>query len=99
MSPKKPALACAVAAACGVTAAPAQAATDLTEIQLTAGSLDFGTAFGAGNFPSTQLTGTAQTVSASVGNWSVNDARGSLLGWNVKIGASQFTDDNGTVGD
>jgi hypothetical protein len=75
----------------GLVALPAQAATDPTNITLTGGSLDFGTPFSAGDFPSTQLNGSVQTVTADVGNWSVNDARGSLLGWNVTIAAGQFT--------
>ena len=93
-------LAVAAATAAVLAAAPvAQAGTDTTQIQLTAGTLAFGTEFSAADFPATQLTGSLQTVSTSVGNWSVNDARGSLLGWNVKIGATRFTDTNGTPGD
>jgi len=84
-----------------VAAAPAHAASgsDTTSITLTAGSLDFGTGFAAADFPTTALNGSVQIVSTSVGNWSVNDARGNLLGWNVKIGATRFTDNNGTPAD
>ncbi len=100
MSPRKfLTTAAAIAALGAVSVAPAQAATDDTQIELTAGALDFGTTFSAANFPTTQLNGLAQTVSTSVSNWSVNDATGSLLGWNVKISASRFTDNNGTAGD
>jgi hypothetical protein len=82
-------------------AGPAHAAsgTDLTSIQLIGGTLDFGTGFSASNFPATSLNGMPQTVTTAVGNWSVNDARGTLLGWNVKVQASQFTDDGGTPAD
>jgi hypothetical protein len=104
MSARKWLAGSAALAALGLTigTAPASAAgstTDTTSITITAGSLDFGSNFTAANFPNTALTGLAQTVTTSVSNWSVNDATGSLLGWNVKIGATRFTDNNGTAGD
>jgi putative surface cell wall-binding protein len=76
-----------------LAAAPvAQAATDDTSITLAAGELTYTTPFTAGDFPSTTLTGLAQTKRASVNAWTVTDARGSLLnGWNVTVAASQFT--------
>lgn len=94
------ALAAVVALAAAASPASAQTSvTDTTSIELTSGSLDFGTGFAAADFPTTALTGGVQTVSTSVGNWSVNDASGSLLGWNVKIGATRFTDNRGTPSD
>jgi hypothetical protein len=96
MHARKLAAACAAAAAAvAVAAVPVQAATDTTAITLTGGALDFATPFTAADFPSTQLTGSAQTIKATVNNWSVNDARGSLLGWNVKIQASRFETSDG----
>jgi len=89
----------AALAAAPVPAVAQGTGTDATSITVTAGSLGFGTNFAAANFPNTALSGLAQTVSTSVGTWSVNDARGSLLGWNVKVGATRFTDQNGTPGD
>jgi hypothetical protein len=89
---RKLGLAFAVAASAAALATPAHAAQDLTEVTVTAGTLDFGTAFSAANFPAVQLDGTVKTVAANVANWSVNDARGSLVGWNVTIAASPFTD-------
>lgn len=91
-----------IAALTAASASPAGAqtsATDTTSVTLTAGSLSFGTGLAAADFPSTSLSGVAQTVTTSVGNWSVDDSRGSLLGWNVKIGATRFTDQNGTPAD
>lgn len=91
-----------IAALAAVAASPASAqdsGTDTTSVTLTAGTLAFGTDFAAANFPTTALTGVAQTITTSVGNWSVDDSRGSLLGWNVKIGATRFTDQNGTASD
>lgn len=62
-----------------------------TSVTLSAGTLTFATAFTAGDFPTTPLNGLVQNVSADVAAWSVNDARGSLLPWNVKVRATQFT--------
>lgn len=78
----------------GLAVAPAaNAATgsDTTSITLNAGSLTFDTNFTADDFPNTTLTGLAQVVNAKTNAFSVNDATGSLLGWNVKVRASQFS--------
>lgn len=82
--------ACA-AAALAVAPAAASAATDTTSVTLAAGQLTFATSFTAGDFPTTTLNGLVQTVNAATNAWSVNDATGSALGWNVKIRASQFS--------
>lgn len=89
-------------AAAAALAAPGAAhaqATDTTSVTLSAGSLTFPTTLAASNFPATQLNGQVQTLNAAVGDWSVNDATGALLGWTVQVKASQFTDNNGTAGD
>ena len=76
-----------------VAPASASAATDETQVTLSAGDLTYTTPFSAGNFPNTSLTGLQQVVRASVNPWKVTDARGGLLnGWNVTVSASRFTD-------
>lgn len=79
------------AAAVALAVPAAASAQDSTSITLNPGSLTFTDAFDADDFPATTITGLRQTVTTGTGTWSVNDARGSLLGWNVKIRASQFT--------
>ncbi|MGI8862974.1 MAG: WxL domain-containing protein [Solirubrobacteraceae bacterium] len=79
--------------AIAVLAAPAGAlgSTATTSATLTAGALAFSTGPSAGNFPSTALTGAAQTIHASFPTWGVNDATGSGAGWHVTFQASQFS--------
>ena len=43
------------------------------------------------NFGGVTLNGTAQTTTASVGTFTVTDARGTGVGWNVTVQATQFT--------
>jgi hypothetical protein len=79
-------------AALALAAAPAAAsASGTTSVAITGGSLGFVTAPVPGNFSPVTLNGSVQTTTATIPNWSVNDATGSLLGWNVKISATQFT--------
>jgi len=76
-----------------IAPAGALAATDDTQVTLSAGALTYTTPLSAGNFPNTSLTGVQQVVRASVNPWKVTDARGGLLnGWNVTVSASRFTD-------
>lgn len=82
----------AAAAALALPAGAAAQATDTTSVTLTAGTLTFSDVFDADNFANTPLTGLAQPVNTGTGTWAVNDARGSLLGWNVKIRATRFSD-------
>jgi hypothetical protein len=96
---KKLALTGATLAVAAVLATPAHAGTDVTSISLLGGNLDFATAFSASDFPATTLNGAGQTVTTAVANWAVNDARGTGLGWNVKVQATRFTDDGGTSSD
>jgi hypothetical protein len=48
------------------------------------------------NFPGVTLNGTAQTVSASLAGFSVDDARGTGVGWHVTAQATQFAEHDGT---
>lgn len=79
----------AVASAFAVAPMAAQAATTDATGTLTAGSLSNTapviTAF------STALTGVNQTVTTDVGAWSVNDARGNNLGYNITLAATAPT--------
>jgi hypothetical protein len=87
----------AVAGAIAALAAPASALAGTTSVTINGGTLDFGTAPSVGNFTAVTLDGSlVKTTNASVSNWSVNDATGSLLGWHVNVAASQFTTGGGT---
>lgn len=81
-------------AAAAALAAPgaALAAVDDTSVTVTGGSLTYTTPFTAGDFTGVTLGATAQTTNADVADWTVTDLRGTLLGWNVTVSASQFTD-------
>lgn len=81
----------AAAAALAVPGAASAQETDDTSITLNAGTLTISDEILAGDFPNTTLTGLVQVVNAGTDAWSVNDARGSLLGWNVKMKATQFS--------
>lgn len=48
------------------------------------------------NFPGVTLDGSAQTVSASLAGFSVDDARGTGEGWRVMVQATQFAEHDGT---
>jgi hypothetical protein len=79
-------LAFAAVAAVGVSPAYAEAAPDDTQFSVTAGALAFGASPGAPNVPTLPgltLNGQAQTLNATMSNWSVADATGSGSGWRV----------------
>lgn len=61
-----------------------------TSVVLNAGTLTITTPTVA-NFGGITLNGTAQTTNAALGTFSVTDARGSGIGWNVTVQATQFT--------
>ena len=61
-----------------------------TSVVLTGGTLNI-TAPSVGNFTGVTLNGTAQTTSATMGTFSVVDSRGTGVGWNVTVQATQFT--------
>lgn len=44
-----------------------------------------------GNFTGVTLNGSAQSTTASMGTFTVTDARGTGVGWNVTVQATQFT--------
>jgi hypothetical protein len=48
------------------------------------------------DFPGITLNGTAQTVSAQLATFTVDDSRGTGAGWNVTVQATQFAEHNGT---
>jgi hypothetical protein len=73
----------------------ALAATDDTSVTLSGGTLAFTTAPTANNFAGVTLSGATQTLTTNFNDWRVSDARGSGAGWNVTIGASQFSDGAG----
>jgi hypothetical protein len=96
------ALFCAIAvvAFTGLTGV-AFAEDDGTSAVLTGGSLNISTALEAGTFAGT-LTGAAQVLDADVAGggtvfsgFSINDPRGTAVGWNVTMQATVF--DNATV--
>jgi putative surface cell wall-binding protein len=77
-----------LAASCGLCLAastPALAATDTTQFAVTAGALAFVTVPDVPNLPGLTLNGQAQTLNATMGNFSVVDATGSASGWHVSV--------------
>lgn len=78
------AVATSALAAC-VLPATALGANDTTQFSVTAGSLAFGTTPDAPNLPGLTLNGQAQTLNATMANYSVADATGSGAGWNVTV--------------
>jgi hypothetical protein len=58
-------------------------------VVLTGGSLTI-TSPVPGNFSGVTLNGTAQTSTAAVPTFSAVDARGTGVGWNITVGATQF---------
>jgi hypothetical protein len=79
-----PAAAIAVA---GAGPAAAATSTDHAQFAVTAGTLSFVTApnLAGVSFGNTTLNGQAQTVNATMPNYTVNDATGGALGWNVTV--------------
>lgn len=90
----------AVTAVAGTTllaGAHAPAFANPADVVVTGGSLAITTAPLAGNFVGLTLNGTAQTTTASLDDFEVNDARGSGLGWNVTVQATTMAEHNGTA--
>lgn len=71
----------------GATAPSALA--DDTNVTVTGGSLSLGS-ITTGDFGGVTLNGTAQSTTATMNAFTVTDARGTGLGWNVTISASSF---------
>ena len=67
-----------------------------TDAVVTAGTLAATTPTTA-NFTGIALNGTAQTTTAAVGTFSVNDATGTGAGWKVTAQGTQFAAHNGTA--
>lgn len=89
-------IAVVAAAAVGVSASPALAATDDTNVTVTGGVLSITNPVVA-NFTGVTLNGAAQTTTAAVGAFSVNDATGTGSGWNVTVQASQLAQYDSTL--
>lgn len=68
-------------------------AADTTDVTVTGGSLTI-TNPTVDNFTGVTLNGSAQTTTAALASFSVSDLRGTGTGWNVTVGASQFTEVN-----
>lgn len=71
-------------------AGTAQAATDTTTATLDPGTATM-TAPTFSDFTNTVLNGSSQSKTTAVTNWSVNDARGNGLGWEVTMAASELS--------
>lgn len=89
-------IAVVAAAAVGVSASPALAATDATNVTVTGGVLSITNPVVA-NFTGVTLNGAAQTTTAAVDAFSVNDATGTGGGWNVTVQASQLAQYDSTL--
>jgi hypothetical protein len=77
----------AALAVTGAGAAQAATSTDHAQFSVTAGALSFVTApnLAGVSLGNTTLNGQAQTVNATMPNYTVNDATGGALGWNVTV--------------
>lgn len=75
-------------AAAAIAPAAAAAETDTSTVTVEGASVPTLTAPSFGDFPDVTLNGSRQTVSASVASWSVTDARGTGLGWDVRVSAT-----------
>jgi hypothetical protein len=71
----------------GAAAAQAATSNDHAQFAVTGGALSFVTApnLAGVSFGNTTLNGQAQTVNATMPNYTVNDATGGAAGWNVTV--------------
>lgn len=84
------------AIAIGALAPAAQAATDPTNVTVTAAELTLG-AISVGDFGSVTLDGTVNTATAAMPAFTADDSRGSGAGWSITIGATEFAEWDGTA--
>lgn len=84
------------AIAIGALAPAAHAAADPTNVTVTAAELTLG-AISVGDFTAVTLDGTVNTTTAAMAAFTVDDSRGSGAGWNVTIGATEFTEWDSTL--
>jgi hypothetical protein len=75
--------------------APAAFASDGTQAVVTGGTLSISNP-AAGDFTPVTLNGTDQSPTASLAAFTVNDARGTGVGWHVTAQASQFANAGAT---
>lgn len=94
-SRRRPAIVAALALAALALAPAGALASGATSVAIGGGTTDFMTAPVPGNFTAVTLDGTLQSTTAAIPTWSVNDASGSLSGWNVKMSATQFSTGSG----
>ncbi|MEO7804938.1 MAG: WxL domain-containing protein [Actinomycetota bacterium] len=80
-----------------IATAPSAFGVDPTDIIVTAGSLAITTAPTVANFAGITLSGVAQTTTAAMDSFQINDARGSGAGWNVTVQGTQMSEHNGTI--
>ena len=73
----------ALTATVALGAAPAQAAPDDSQFSVEGGALALTTAPNVPPLPALTLSGSAQTLNATMSNWQVKDATGSASGWNL----------------
>ena len=72
-------------------------AQDTTTAVVTAGTLSITAAVPVDNFVGRNITGAAQTTTATMDPYTVSDLRGSGAGWHVTAVASQFTTAGGAL--
>lgn len=84
------------AVAIAAVAPAAHAADDPTNVTVTAAEITLG-AISVGDFTAVTLDGTANTTTATMAAFSIDDARGSGAGWNVTIGATEFAEWDGAA--
>lgn len=70
----------------------ATASTTPVTAQINSGLLSITPPTSISNFPNVTLNGQVQQVYDTLSNWNVTDATGTGDGWNVTLGASQFTE-------
>ena len=87
----------AATAALVVAIAPMAKAADPTDVTVTGGTLGITTPPTVANFGAITLNGTAQTTTAAMDAFEVNDARGTGEGWNVTVQATRFAEHDGTA--
>ena len=84
------------ALAVAAMAPAAHAAADPTNVTVTAADFTLG-AISVGDFGAVTLDGTANTTTATMAAFSVDDSRGSGAGWSVTIGATEFAEWDGST--
>ncbi len=90
MQVRRIALTLTAAAMLTTALAPAAMAADDTSVAVTGGTLSITNPLVA-NFTAVTLNGAPQTTAATMDGFSVTDGRGTGVGWNVTVQATQFS--------